>query len=241
MKALIPKSIRLQIRLLQRGLRDLKNGIQTQLARPENEIPPLPFSISLQQGLGKSAYTENKRHNLLCAFQSMAQTTLRPGQIFSFWKLAGAPTAKNGYKKGRNLIQGSLSEDYGGGLCQLSGILYHLALQGGMEVLERHNHTRDIYEEHERFYPLGADATVVYGYKDLRLRNPFSFPVRFEFELTDEHFTARLCSAEAIPIQQIAFERTDLPNGNKTVETWLLKSGKKKKLLAQSTYLGKDV
>ncbi len=84
----------------------------------------------------------------------------------------------------RNLVNGKIQFTYGGGICQVAGILYHLALMAGLDILERHSHSLDIYTEVERFTPLGADATVVYGYKDLRIRNNTGHPICFEIYIT---------------------------------------------------------
>ena len=54
----------------------------------------------------------------------------------------------------------------GGGVCQVSSTLFHAALLAGMEVVERHCHSRPV-----AYIPLGLDATVVYNYLDLKLAN----------------------------------------------------------------------
>ena len=117
----------------------------------------------------------------------------------------GEPNKSNGFKKGRNLIAGVLKEDYGGGLCQLSGMLYHLSLLGGLEIVERFNHTVDIYTDETRYTPLGSDATIVYGYKDLRVRNNYGFPITFQFEITNDALCVELLSTESIEKQKIEF------------------------------------
>ena len=53
----------------------------------------------------------------------------------------------------------------GGGSCQLSGILYYLMLQAGLEAIERFPHSADIYTDETRFTLLGSDATVVIALK----------------------------------------------------------------------------
>lgn len=73
---------------------------------------------------------------------------------------------KRDTKNGRNLVAGKIQGNYGGGLCQVSGLLYYIALATGLEILERHAHSIDIYAEEDRFAPLGADDTVVFGYKN---------------------------------------------------------------------------
>ena len=79
-----------------------------------------------------------------------------------------------------------------------------------MEIVERHNHSIDIYTEKTRYSPLGADATVVYGYKDLRLINNFHFPIKFDLTIADNHLIAKLFSSEKIEEKQLLFETNQL-------------------------------
>ncbi|HTP30232.1 MAG TPA: VanW family protein, partial [Anaeromyxobacteraceae bacterium] len=46
---------------------------------------------------------------------------------------------------------------------------------------ERHSHSIDLYTDSTRFAPLGADATVAYGRKDLRFENTLTGLVSFGF------------------------------------------------------------
>jgi vancomycin resistance protein YoaR len=101
---------------------------------------------------------------------------LGPGEVFSFWKLVGNPNEKNGYRAASTLIQNKVNMAVGGGLCQLSGVIYNVALLAGCEILERHPHTIDAYGD-GRYIPLGRDATVDYPFADLCFQNPHAFPL----------------------------------------------------------------
>jgi vancomycin resistance protein VanW len=101
----------------------------------------------------------------------------------------------------------------------LSGLLYHLALVGGLEIVERHAHSVDIYREHERYTPLGADATVVWGFKDLRLRNPYPFAVAITCFLDGMRLVGQLRSPEAGPALEVSFVREQLAPARVRVET----------------------
>jgi hypothetical protein len=97
-------------------------------------------------------------------------------RLHSFWHVVGRPSVARGFLPGRSLLAGELRPDYGGGLCQLSGLIYYASLMAGLTIVERHPHSRDIYDEQMRYAPLGADATVAYGFKDLRVLSSLSFP-----------------------------------------------------------------
>jgi len=163
------------------------------------------------------AFFENKTGNMRLAAARINRIVVLPGQVFSFWTTVGWPNRLKGYRRSRNLIGGKIRFAYGGGICLVSGILYHLSLMAGLDILERHNHSLDIYTEAERFTPLGADATVAYGYKDLRIRNNTEYPICFEIDVTGNLVTAQLRSAGWIKARVVTFERTEMPPTRRVV------------------------
>jgi len=199
LRQITPRPLKIGWQLLKRffryrlGRSAIKFG---QIAKSE----PLPARIVLTQPVRRSYLYENKLSNLRLAGERVASIRLRAGEVFSFWRCVGPPTARRGFLAGRNLIEGKLKEDVGGGLCQLSGLLYHLSLLAGLEIIERHNHSTDIYQENERFTPLGADATVVYGYRDLMVKNTLGSPIYFSVVVEENQITGLLhCAAELFP------------------------------------------
>lgn len=205
----VPKTIRQQIRQYQRKMADRRSGYTQRFARDISSQPSMSYSIPLVQEINPSYLYENKIANIKRSSEKIGKVVIFPNEIFSFWETIGIPNAQNGYLKGRNIIAGQLSEDYGGGLCQVSSILYHLALQAGMTIVERHNHSIDIYTPETRFTPLGSDATVAYGYKDLRLLNPFPFPLRFDLQVIGHQFYATLWSEKPVQHHKIVFKVTE--------------------------------
>lgn len=125
----------------------------------------------------------NKLHNIHLALNVLKGLILPPGGIFSFWTFLGEPTLRRGYKEGATFINRQVTTSPGGGLCQLSGVLYNLALLANFRILERHPHSIDAYGEN-RYIPLGRDATVAFGKKDLRFQNTHRVPVTFPVSAT---------------------------------------------------------
>lgn len=85
----------------------------------------------------------------------------------------------------------------GGGLCQLSGLLYNLALLSGCKIIERFNHSIDAYGE-DRYIPLGRDATVAHGKKNLRFKNVHDFPLNFDLHVDAQCATGQVWASQAL-------------------------------------------
>ncbi len=214
-KRWIPSDLRLKLNLIRRLCADLQSGQAARMVRRRsNQGSALNFESRLEivQILKAAHYAENKRHNLTIAAQCIQNVVIQPGQIFSFWALVGAPIASQGYLEGRALVKGELQAVMGGGLCQLSGILYYLSLQAGLNPVERYPHSADIYTDETRFTPLGSDATVVYGYKDFRFINHLSQPICFRFSIANSQIIAQLCTPTPIPLYHIEFRTSRLPD-----------------------------
>ena len=151
----------------------------------ESAMAGMHCVAEIVQPIRQTAHYEGKVHNIRLAVARMNGLTLRSGEALSFWRVLGMPTARNGYQLGRGIIGDRLSADVGGGLCQIASLLYELGLRGGLTIIERHPHSRDLYTEDNRFTPLGLDATVVWGFKDVRLGNLVAARVAFEFAVGD--------------------------------------------------------
>ncbi len=227
---------KLQRRRLLRWASDLRSGHQSLFAQKKVEqAHSFVFKLALTQPIRPGATLANKLTNIRLASSKTDRLCLQPGQILSFWTVVGRPSERRGFRLSRNIVGGQVSEAVGGGLCQVSGILYHLALLAGLDIVERHPHSLDIYREEERFSPLGADATVVYGYKDLRIQNCYDFPVAVLMEAGSEHLTAVLLSPQPIREREIEFRR-DADTGSVRAVTTLCHSRGQSQILNRSTY-----
>ncbi|MEL6252082.1 MAG: VanW family protein [Bacteroidota bacterium] len=209
MKKLIPISSRVRLRVIFFYLLCLFDGTYFRMvsARNVNKREGKSFSpqLSLTQPIRKTSYSGNKVHNLKIAASNFQYLLIQPGEILSFWHMVGAPVSQRNFRVGRTIIGEELNTSVGGGLCQLAGILYHLGLQAGWEILERHAHSLDLYNDKNRYTPLGADASVCYGYKDLRMRNTCGIPVILRIEISDEEISAHFCGKHKVPQCEIEF------------------------------------
>lgn len=138
------------------------------LARVSSPLwPPL-------QGEKERALTAGKIHNLRRALRHIDGIEVAAGSLFSFWRQVGRATRARGFVKGRELREGCLIANVGGGLCQLSNALYEAAVSAGFEIVERHAHSRMVAGSRAA---AGRDATVFWNYVDLRFRSASAFRI----------------------------------------------------------------
>jgi vancomycin resistance protein VanW len=131
-------------------------------------------------------------HNAGRAALDLNGTIIPPGCVFSFNKLVGARDGEKGYARAP-MIDGSgyLQEIPGGGICQLATTIYNAALYAGLEIVERHPHSRAV-----SYVSPGRDATIATWRKDLKLKNPHRLPLVLRIDLKDRRITASFWSIE---------------------------------------------
>jgi vancomycin resistance protein VanW len=202
-KKIVPFYIKVKLQLLKRSVRDVVKGYYFNYAKRRYSTNDFSNSIALKQEL-KPNKAKNK--NLLRAIKSIEQIQINPNEILSFWRIVGNPSKKNGFTESRSLVNGKIENTIGGGLCQLSGLMYYISLIAQLEILERHNHSIDIYNEETRFTPLGSDATVAYGYKDLKIRNNLNCPIKFNFSIEDDTIKVMILHSSVIRHNVVQFK-----------------------------------
>jgi len=121
-------------------------------------------------GVGKSNFAgspANRRHNIGVGAATMNGLLIKPNEEFSVNKSLGPITANTGYLpelviKGKETIP-----EYGGGLCQIATTMFRVAIDSGLPITERRNHSyRVVYYE-----PAGTDGTIYSPHPDIRFIN----------------------------------------------------------------------
>lgn len=114
----------------------------------------------------------NKVKNLNLATDNLNGIVIKAGETLSYWKLIGKPTYKKGYLDGVILCaDGTFTSGVGGGLCQLSNLIYWITLHTPLTVIERYRHSHDVFPDVNRTQPFGTGATCSYNYLDLQIYN----------------------------------------------------------------------
>ncbi|WP_072207779.1 VanW family protein [Mastigocoleus testarum] len=220
------QSLKAYIRHLRKSGENLLHGYPFYYANKQNytELYNYPyqwsgFTTPIKQRSGSADINENRIYNMQLAADQINGLIIQPKQIFGFWNRVPRPIIKNGFRSGPMLLRGKLTHDVGGGLCQISTTLFNALLWANFQVLERYNHSIDAHGE-KRFFTLGQDATVAYGYKDLIVRNLSDIPLVLRLEVFPEkaEVTASVWGTESIPFtvkieSKILQELTPLSQG----------------------------
>jgi len=138
---------------------------------------------------------QNKIVNLKLASTCINGLVLKPGETFSFWKMVGKTTHRKGYLKGMVLNNGDFYAGTGGGLCQMSNLIYWITLHTPLTVTERWRHNYDVFPDSNRTQPFGSGATVAYNYIDLQIKNETNADYQLLIWLDDQDLNGEWRSA----------------------------------------------
>jgi len=113
----------------------------------------------------------NRIHNINVGATAINGTLIKPGEEFSTLGKLGKINASTGYLPELVIKNNKTVPDYGGGLCQVSTTLFRAALNAGMKITSRQNHSYRVsyYEP-----PIGMDATIFDPAPDFKFVNNYS-------------------------------------------------------------------
>src|SRR5437764_751268 len=107
-----------------------------------------------------------RTQNIRLAASALDGTVLEASQVLSFNRRIGERTTVRGYQPAPVILHDARDVQVGGGVCQVASTLFDAALIAGLRATERHRHSYPI-----DYIPLGQDATIVWGAKDLKILN----------------------------------------------------------------------
>ena len=89
------------------------------------------------------------------------------------------------------LDHGRATAGVGGGMCQLTNLIYWMTLHTPLAVVERWRHSYDVFPDAGRTQPFGSGATCAWPVLDLQIENTTSATFRLGLHLTE----TELCGA----------------------------------------------
>ena len=149
----------------------------------------------------------NKKHSLEIAASCIDGLVLMPGETFSFWRLVGKPTARRGFKTGLVLRNGTIQQDIGGGLCQMTNLIYWMTIHTDLTIVERWRHGFDVFPDASRTQPFASGATCAFNYIDLQVRNDTQQDYQLRVYTEDDWLRGAWSSSAPAPHRYEVYEK----------------------------------
>ncbi|WP_138754097.1 VanW family protein [Paenibacillus sinopodophylli] len=150
---------------------------------------------------------KNRTHNVHLAAQAINNYVVFPNERFSFNKVVGQRTKESGYLRAPVIVRGEMSEDIGGGICQISSTLFNAADRAGLTIVERYSHSRNV-----KYVPSGRDATVSWDGPDFVFQNKYDHPVLIRAYAQGGQISIVICSSDDIKLKP-----RQVPSASKTL------------------------
>jgi vancomycin resistance protein VanW len=199
-RAFVPFPLRVEIVRLRRAPSWWRERPQMALRKESLEAFPYPMAerrspLRRADKVADERLQHGKEANVARAAQLIDGIVINAGQVFSYHHAVGRPSRLRGFKLGLELQEGEAGKGVGGGCCQVSNLLYLLALEAGLTIVERHRHGLDLFPDHGRTVPFGCGATVFYNQTDLRFQNPHDHPIALGLHLEEGFVIGRILSS----------------------------------------------
>jgi len=129
---------------------------------------------------------DNRVHNIKTGVKYISGALVKAGDEFSTISKLGQIDAGGGYLQELVIKEDETIPEFGGGLCQVSTTLFRAAMNAGLKITERQNHSYRVsyYEP-----PVGMDATIYSPKPDLRFVNSTDNAILIYGYVTDYRVT----------------------------------------------------
>lgn len=206
----------------------------------ENPSGEETYNIQELIGTGHSNFAGspvNRRKNIQVGADAVDGVLLAPGEEFSLVKVLGDVSAETGYFPELVIKDNKTIPEYGGGLCQIATTIFRSALQSGLPITARRNHSYRV----SYYEPAGTDAAVYIPNPDVRFINDTSnyILIQSRVEKNDIYFDFwGKKDGRVVEISEPVVYNIVKPAPTKYVETDELEPGKKK--CTESAHNGAD-
>lgn len=147
-----------------------------------------------------AAIDSDRTYNLKVGADKLNGHILKPGEVFSFNGSVGDRTEKEGYRVAPVIQGGELIDGLAGGMCQIASTLHAAAFFAGLDIVRSTPHSRP-----SSYIPMGLDSTVVWPSVDLKLKNPYDFPIVIHYMVNQGSVKVELLGKK-MPVR-VAYER----------------------------------
>ena len=132
-----------------------------------------------------------RAHNIRVAINVLNGRIVKPGETFSLNDTLGERTHEHGYLTANVIAGGKLAPGIGGGVSQVTGVLFNAVLLSGLTVVEYKGHSHPV-----AYLPVGRDATLAWNHIDLKFKNSTKAPVYIACSASGNKASATLYGAK---------------------------------------------
>lgn len=150
--------------------------ITTELSEPivkTGDVNTLGIAEVLGEGVSSFAGSpSNRQKNIRNAVRKLNGVIVKPGEEFSTIEHTQPYTLEGGYLPELVIKGDEIKPEIGGGLCQIGTTLFRMAMNSGLEITERRNHSLVVnyYNDLKNGLP-GTDATIYDPAPDFKFKN----------------------------------------------------------------------
>lgn len=188
------------------------------------------FGIKEIVGVGTSNFSgspTNRRHNIKIGANAVNGTLIKPGEEFSLLKVLGEVSGATGYLPELVIKEGKTIPEYGGGLCQIGTTVFRAAINSGLPITMRRNHSYRV----SYYEPAGTDATIYDPWPDFRFMNDTSNYILIQQKFSGDNISFEFWGTKdgrIVENTKPTIYNIVKPAPTKIIETTDLKPGEKK-------------
>lgn len=178
--------------------------------------------------------TSSRGHNIQVGASRINGTFLLPGERVSFDKVIHDGSDGQSFQAAGSYLNGKVVQTEGGGICQVSTTAYNALLLAGITPARRLPHSMTVH-----YVPLGLDAAISEGVKDLVVENKYNVPIIIKAFTEGNTLTFQIVSYKGV-LGDYTYKPRSVPLSSLKAEAYLdiYKNGKLKesKFLHTDTY-----
>ncbi|MCQ2532515.1 MAG: VanW family protein [Saccharofermentans sp.] len=129
----------------------------------------------------QTSANSNRNHNISITCEKISGMVLQPNETFSFNGFIGQRTPDKGYMLAGTIQDGQLKDDYGGGICQVTSMIFQSVVKANLFDMGA-GYNSEGQERHEHMWPssyavAGTDAAVDWPAQDFKFTNTSGYPI----------------------------------------------------------------
>lgn len=153
--------------------KDYKAEYETTIVEPEWKKKDLKKVKTVISEFSTTFISSSSRgHNIIVGASRINGICLLPGESVSFDEVIHDESDGKKFQAAGSYLNGKVVQTEGGGICQVSTTAYNVLLRAGIIPTTRFPHSMPVH-----YVPLGLDAAISAGVKDLVVKNTLDVPV----------------------------------------------------------------